>query len=187
MTGNYLRGALAGLMLTFGAAGAAFGQTGPMPTIKPWPPYPSQRGLLITQVMPGSPAAMQGLEPGDIILRVNGMVVRSQYDLNYMIGQPSGVAQLDVSDVRTGWVQQMTVFTRGGQLGVIGRPNWSQNSWTDTSTYPQPQPYPYPQPYPRPRPLPLPSPGTPGQPRIQPISPGLGVSQNPNMPGAQRY
>ncbi|QUS59454.1 HhoA/HhoB/HtrA family serine endopeptidase [Synechocystis sp. PCC 7338] len=54
-------------------------------------------GVLIVQVSPGSPAAQAGLAPGDIILEVGGMVIKTASDVQErvegsQIGQPLAIA-----------------------------------------------------------------------------------------------
>ncbi len=44
------------------------------------------RGAVITGVQPGSPAAKTGLEPGDIVLAVNGRPVKNSVDVRNAIG-----------------------------------------------------------------------------------------------------
>src|SRR5262245_25035846 len=58
--------------------------------------------LRVFNVVPGSPAANVGFEPGDIIVTVNGQPVSSLADLNLALSQSGRVAQLDVLDAWTG-------------------------------------------------------------------------------------
>ena len=45
------------------------------------------KGVVVTQVEPGSPAAEAGLRPGDLLLEINGAVVGSQKDYLAVIGK----------------------------------------------------------------------------------------------------
>lgn len=44
------------------------------------------QGAVVTRVQPGSPAEEAGLEPGDLVLSVNGKTIRSSSDLRNVIG-----------------------------------------------------------------------------------------------------
>jgi membrane-associated protease RseP (regulator of RpoE activity) len=81
-----------------------------------------QQGLLVTGVIPGSPAAMQGVEAGDIIVTVNGNPVRSLADLNFFVGSSRGAVQLGVMDARTGWLNQVWTTSINGRIGVAVQP-----------------------------------------------------------------
>jgi len=109
-----------------------------------------QVGLQITMVVPMSPAAMQNIEAGDIIVSVNGSPVRSIADLNLLLAQGGQVAYLQVLDCRTGWPTDVMVYPVGGRIGVFGRPV-PLSDYRPTPPYP-PRPFP-PRPYP-PQPFP---------------------------------
>ncbi len=110
-------------LLTFGVTGV-FAQTAPQLKPVPGRPAPTLRpqGLLITQVLPGSPAAQQGLEPGDVIVGVNGVSVRGIADLNLLLARSPWAAQLNVIDGRTGWSNVVLVYPVNGRIGIIGEP-----------------------------------------------------------------
>jgi membrane-associated protease RseP (regulator of RpoE activity) len=76
------------------------------------------QGLVVTQVLPGSTAARQGIEVGDVILSVNGSSVRSRTDLNLRLAQAGPVAELGVIDCRTGWQNVVLVYPQFGRIGV---------------------------------------------------------------------
>jgi membrane-associated protease RseP (regulator of RpoE activity) len=77
-------------------------------------------GWLVTQVQPDSPAAQKGLKEGDIIVRVNGNTVRPTADLNRWLRSVANVADLEVVDGTTGRLNRVTVYPRGGRIGVTG-------------------------------------------------------------------
>ena len=67
---------------------------------------PNIAGLLVASVAPGSPAALAGLEPGDIVTGVNGVTVDSYGTIDLILARhhagdslhltvvdPSGVAR----------------------------------------------------------------------------------------------
>jgi S1-C subfamily serine protease len=91
------------LGLTTWGATKSFAQSPPRAHLRP-------QGLLVTQVSPGSTAALQGIEVRDIIVRVDGKPVRSLADLQYRIGQAGRVAELEIIDWRTGWQNPVTVY-----------------------------------------------------------------------------
>jgi membrane-associated protease RseP (regulator of RpoE activity) len=145
--------AVAGLT-TWGTA-ESFAQGGPGLYLKP-------QGVVVTQVLPGSTAARQGIEVGDIIVSVDGHSIRSQTDLQYRLGQAGRAADLGLIDVRTGWQNEVTVYPTQGRLGVDVRPT----SWDGG------------------RPIhpirPITPPWTPGvRPLPLPINPGSGVRPLP--------
>src|SRR5262249_8091111 len=115
--------ALVGLGLATWGATQSFAQTRPQPQPQLKPPRPElylkQYGLLVTQVLPGSTAGQQGIEAGDIIVGVDGNPVRSLADLNYWVGQAGRVAELEVIDSNTGWLNRVLVYPRNGRIGVV--------------------------------------------------------------------
>lgn len=60
------------------------------------------KGVLITQVFPGDPAAKAGLERGDIILEVNGQEVGTTRELSRMIAEASVGKEVDMVVLRKG-------------------------------------------------------------------------------------
>ncbi len=59
----------------------------------------ARRGIILTSVAPGSPAAVAALRPGDVILRVNQEEVRSADDFSWLLEQagPGGSVRLSVA------------------------------------------------------------------------------------------
>jgi PDZ domain-containing secreted protein len=72
-------------------------------------------GLEVKAVAPGSPAALQGLAPGDIITTVNGRSVRSQSDFMAAIAQP--VRGNHVIRFRRGEEQRVAIIRGAGPRG----------------------------------------------------------------------
>ena len=84
---------------------------------QPVMPLVMERGAMITYVQPGGPAEEAGLEVGDVILSVNGMVVTSEAILNQAL-KLSPIARLEVmkrDEGRRAWV---TALLRNDGLGV---------------------------------------------------------------------
>ena len=106
---------LTGLGLTIWGAAQSFAQGGPQTYMKP-------QAVVVTQVIPGTTAAQQGIEVGDVIVRVDGYPIRSLTDLQYRLAKAGPVAELDLIDVRTGWQNPVTVYPRHGRIGVDVRP-----------------------------------------------------------------
>jgi hypothetical protein len=167
--------ALVGLGLVTWGATPSLAQVRPQPQVKPAqpqlkpaPPQPllKQQALLVIQVVPGSTADRQGLEAGDIIVGVNGNPVRSLADLNHWVGRAGRVAQLDVIDGNTGWLNQVLVYPRNGKIGVVCQVVPLDNFGPGN---------------PGVRPMPLPMP--PGRPGIQPIPVPLPGSDTGFFPG----
>ena len=61
-----------------------------------------ESALKVTQVDPNSPAARAGIEPGDILVKANGVALTSQDQLNAAFRQSRGDFAITVRDVRTG-------------------------------------------------------------------------------------
>ena len=81
-----------------------------------------QQGLQVIQVVRGSTAWRQGLEPGDIIITVNREPVRSLADLQFASSRAGRVAQLQVIDCNTGYPNLVNVYPVGGRIGVACQP-----------------------------------------------------------------
>lgn len=74
------------------------------------------RGLVVERVFPYSPAQRLGLEPGDVILRVNDQRLRRDGDLQQALRRSGGFVRLLVDDVRgNGAVWTRTVSLRDGR------------------------------------------------------------------------
>ena len=52
--------------------------------------FADQRGILLTTVVPGSPAALAAMRPGDVILRVNDGEVKSEDDFSLLLDEAVG-------------------------------------------------------------------------------------------------
>jgi hypothetical protein len=125
--------ALAALSLTTWGAGASFARED-IST----PPGPA--GLVVTRVVPGSTAALQGLEVGDVILSVNRNPVNRTPDLYLQLGRAGQVATLEVIDARTGGRNLVRVRPRYGRIGVEVQPaGWERGS-PDESFWPNDTP-----------------------------------------------
>ncbi len=113
--------AIAGIL---GFASGSFAQTPPKINLRPEAPelMLKRSGLQVVGVVPYSPAAAQGFEVGDIIVKVNGKPVRSLADLHYLIGRSGYVARLEVIDCNTGRPTQVHVYPSAGKIGVAVRP-----------------------------------------------------------------
>ena len=146
----------AGLLLSTGTALAEVPRHIPRP--KPprpspvwpspvWPQFRTDRGASITYVQPGGPAARAGLEPGDMILSVNGQRITSREHLKDALARSRGRAELEVINCRDYSRVYVTAFPRGNDLGI-------QFTIRDLSPDPWP-PMPGPMPWP-------PMPGIPG-------------------------
>jgi serine protease Do len=68
---------------------------------------PGKKGALVAEIVPGGPASKAGLQPGDVVLALNGQPVASNSELTRM-----------VAAVKTGDVMHLTVL-RAGQNRTI--------------------------------------------------------------------
>jgi hypothetical protein len=74
-------------------------------------------GDRVTYVRWGGLASQMGLEPGDVILSMNGFPLHyhgAWNDALLSAMQSGGLVQLTIRDVRTGWIAQRQVFVGGG-------------------------------------------------------------------------
>jgi Do/DeqQ family serine protease len=72
---------------------------------------PEVAGVLITRVLPNTPAATAGLRSGDVIVRVNRQAITEAEQLQKLV-ESSGVgAKLDLEIMREGRSRQLTVTT----------------------------------------------------------------------------
>jgi len=74
------------------------------------------RGALITEVRPGGPAAQAGLQPGDIVLALDGVAIVDSADLPPMIGASAPDSEHLLRVLREGKVGQIKL--RIGELGT---------------------------------------------------------------------
>lgn len=79
---------------------------------------PPPRGVMILDVMPGSPAERMGLGSGDIILQVNGTDVNSREELREVLDR-SGF-YLEIKALQDGQLRVMEASGSYGQLGSLG-------------------------------------------------------------------
>lgn len=147
MIRNTLAALLAALGLTTWGAAEASAQHGPKTYLKP-------QGVVVTWVLPGTTAARQGIEVGDIIAGVDGHPIRSATDLQFRLRQAGRAAELDLIDVRTGWHNTVTVYPQHGRIGVDVRSTTLGNDRPVRPIKPI-----YPPWNPGGRPAPLPAPG----------------------------
>jgi S1-C subfamily serine protease len=80
----------------------------------------TSEGMQINLVVPGSPAAVVGLAPGDLILRINNQVIRNQEDLFSVLNSSDGSVTLQVRDGRTGRTGKLEVDLTIYELGALG-------------------------------------------------------------------
>jgi len=78
------------------------------------------RGVLVTEVMPGSPAEKAGLQPGDVILEWNGKRVADANDLRFLVAGTKVGSSVKVLIVREGEKRELTV-TVGERASSIPR------------------------------------------------------------------
>jgi S1-C subfamily serine protease len=77
-------------------------------------------GMLIQRVIPHTPAARIGLQPGDLIVRLNGQVVRTQRDLFTLLNSSGGKVVLDVVKGTTKTAVRLKADLKVHELGVLG-------------------------------------------------------------------
>jgi Do/DeqQ family serine protease len=70
----------------------------------------STRGVVIGQVHAGSPAARAGLEPGDIILSVNGKAIKNSYEVRNIVGLMQIGDKIELDILRGNEHKDITAF-----------------------------------------------------------------------------
>src|ERR1700730_6213689 len=80
---------------------------------------PGSGGAVVGMVMPGRPAAQEGLKPGDIIVAINGAAVDGAATMTRMIGAiaPNQTARLSVIRAGGSSSQRLTISVVIGSLG----------------------------------------------------------------------
>src|SRR5690606_5672346 len=62
--------------------------------------YTTHRGMVVTKVMPGTEARRIGLEPGDVIVSINGQRICHEGDYERILRRAGEHIDLRVKDVR---------------------------------------------------------------------------------------
>jgi S1-C subfamily serine protease len=106
---------LLAILLLLAAAAMTYG--GPKAK-DPVMPLVMERGALITYVRPGGPAEAAGLEVGDVIVSVNGLVVTSEAVLENAL-KLSPIARLEVMKRDEGRHVRVLAFPGKDGLGVM--------------------------------------------------------------------
>jgi len=91
---------------------------GDAPRPDPVMPLVMERGALITYVRPGSAAAEAGLEVGDVIVSVNGLLITNETVLEQAV-KLSPIARLEVMKRDEGRKVRVMAFPREDGLGVF--------------------------------------------------------------------
>jgi serine protease Do len=89
------------------------------------------RGALVSEVVPGAPAAKAGLKEGDVITAVNGQAVVDANNLKLQVSSLAPGAKLNLDVLRNGDKQQITA-TAGTRPGSRNAKNTESFSSRDT-------------------------------------------------------
>jgi serine protease Do len=83
----------------------------------------AQRGALISDVQPDTPAAKSGLKNGDVVTAVNGQSIEDASKLTFTVGAVSPGTKLELDVLREGKTEKITVTTaeRPSNLARAGR------------------------------------------------------------------
>jgi serine protease Do len=71
---------------------------------------PDWKTILVSAVTPGGPASGAGLEPGDILQKVNGKVPPPLYELDKLLALPG--TSITITILRSGKQKTMTIHLR---------------------------------------------------------------------------
>lgn len=80
-----------------------------------------ERGVMILEVLPGSPAAKLGLARGDILLTVNKVKLSSSLDLPSALGQPGEYLEIEYLDRQKNY-HRLHQSQRVEELGIVPVP-----------------------------------------------------------------
>jgi membrane-associated protease RseP (regulator of RpoE activity) len=87
---------------------------------------PSQRGVKLLAVQPGSPVALKGLGSGWTILNVNGIEVNSRRELASALNVFPGLAEIEAISPE-GVTKTVRIHQSQGKLGLIPVPDASES------------------------------------------------------------
>jgi S1-C subfamily serine protease len=74
--------------------------------------FDHQRGILLTTVVPGSPAALAALRPGDVILQVNDGEVKSEDDFSLLLEEAGDGNQVRFTVVRPEQIGPQSIIVK---------------------------------------------------------------------------
>ena len=74
--------------------------------------FGDRRGILLTSIVPGSPAALAALRPGDVILQVNDGEVRSEDDFSSLLDEVGGGNQVRFTVARPDLIAPEAIVVR---------------------------------------------------------------------------
>jgi serine protease Do len=83
----------------------------------------SQDGALVSEVTPGSPAAVAGLEPGDVIVRFDGKDVETPRDLTRRVADTAVGSSVEVEYLRNGRAQRVKVKLAEREASLAAAPS----------------------------------------------------------------
>lgn len=93
------------------------------------------RGMVVDSLVYGGLAQRLGLEGGDVIERINGRRIRSQFDYTQALGASGGYGRMLVRDVRSRQLVSIQ-FTPAGLAGYPSRPQYVSSYQSPGSTSP---------------------------------------------------
>jgi len=97
-----------------------------------------QRGILLTSVAPGSPAAVAALRPGDVILSANEEVIKSAEDLSWLLEEagPGGSVQFQIARPGKLAAEAVELKLSESPEPFFGLKRYFEFAWPDTSVEP---------------------------------------------------
>lgn len=94
---------------------------------------PADRGVLVAEVAPGSPAARAGVAAGDVLVAVDGRAIRDAHDVRAALAAARGRTSVAVALVHAGQARTVTVQPRRARgipwLGVPILDRWMERWW----------------------------------------------------------
>ncbi len=80
---------------------------------------PVRKGVIITKVMPKSPAKEAGLRSGDVIVKYNGKEVKNAHELSVLVSTTKPGTEVPIEIIRKG--ERMTIWAKIGELKERGK------------------------------------------------------------------
>lgn len=91
-----------------------------------------EQGVRVLETLPDSPARKAGLASGDVIININGYIVNSKRDIDYIILTQPGLAEIVYMVHRQNRWRKEQVRVRPNQvLGIIAVPEGNESIYTE--------------------------------------------------------
>ena len=87
---------------------------------------PPDRGLLVTRIVDGGPAARGGVEVGDVIVSAAGTLMHQPFDLVKVVGRAAPGQAVELRILRDGEERKLSVEPEGEAMPWVDPKHWSE-------------------------------------------------------------